>query len=917
MLRKVVIFGFILPAAVLSADQFKSQDGKRSLFNYSQVQGLPSQIYYRNDIIILKDGSLLNGTLESLPALQYNFGRLPLSIETVVIFASVPDSQGKWMAQTGQGRRYVASISEKTVDFKENFTDQDGAISRKLRKIPLNKVDYILMKPRGGLEPHTPFNLTFANGDEAPVNVVDKEIPINDGKKKRVIKTMDILQITFNGGIQGTLKGSDGNQVTMGLAFVENPHISVIMSDNRGTLRLPWKNISQISKPNEFNHQNRLSTPEKREEPNQVIMAKGEIRIPEIDFLHEMKPMILAKGEIEIASVDFADFASVPEAIPADAGEIATPEINFNQPNAMFAAKDEINTPNEEERNDFDDWLKELEGSSLNEVIAFQEDINLDRMNIKDEKGDDSPSSANGNVEKDIIFITKVDQLNRSSFKTPRSDEGKTAISFVKDCDPAKIAYDTLLPRNTDQFLAAGEDFDLPDGVLDGIDPSDENKTETKRDGGEIDFITKVNGAKRHFLTKMKDEPIPTIDFILDSDIATSGNNSNQLLAADEDFALPEGIIDTLNDECQEESSGEKGSRSGIDLIPKGKVEKRRYFTSLRDEQIPTIDFIKDQDPIIIAYEKSAAEIQANQLFAASEDFELQEGVDDSLDPPVEEIKKGSEKNKESEIDFISNATKIGPDVIAMHSQKSLDALVLQSAASEENTLDTSKSNDKEKNQEVLEKEIKSSEIPIPQPAKKTEKAKVEKKSYPILKQQLKKETHVVLPVREAEINPYEGMIYVKSTKQHDTIGFYIQTNKVTNKEYKEFVDAVNYKPPTHWVRGKIPPGLEGKPVVNISYKDAFLYTVWIGKRLPTEQELLIASSNKVILSDNEDVVNEWTATPHVPSEDYLDEGAVTSARIGSAFASGHVIFGNSNPKPMKNTDYNAQTGFRLAAFAQ
>lgn len=72
---------------------------------------------------------------------------------------------------------------------------------------------------------------------------------------------------------------------------------------------------------------------------------------------------------------------------------------------------------------------------------------------------------------------------------------------------------------------------------------------------------------------------------------------------------------------------------------------------------------------------------------------------------------------------------------------------------------------------------------------------------------------------------------------------FYMDKYPVTNKQFKEFIDAAKYKPTDtehfleHWSNGQIPVGEENMPVTFISYEDAKAYAKWAGKRLPTEKE--------------------------------------------------------------------------------
>jgi formylglycine-generating enzyme required for sulfatase activity len=79
---------------------------------------------------------------------------------------------------------------------------------------------------------------------------------------------------------------------------------------------------------------------------------------------------------------------------------------------------------------------------------------------------------------------------------------------------------------------------------------------------------------------------------------------------------------------------------------------------------------------------------------------------------------------------------------------------------------------------------------------------------------------------------------------------FYIDRWPVTNKEYKNFVDATDYPVPNYQVSWcdttgynwdtesrMYPEGKGNHPVVLVTWADAMAYAAWAGKRLPTEAE--------------------------------------------------------------------------------
>ncbi|MCY4570594.1 MAG: formylglycine-generating enzyme family protein [Candidatus Poribacteria bacterium] len=64
---------------------------------------------------------------------------------------------------------------------------------------------------------------------------------------------------------------------------------------------------------------------------------------------------------------------------------------------------------------------------------------------------------------------------------------------------------------------------------------------------------------------------------------------------------------------------------------------------------------------------------------------------------------------------------------------------------------------------------------------------------------------------------------------------FYIDKYEVTNKQYKQFLTETGYKP-KHYL-DRLPYNAPNLPAVVLEWEDAVAYTVWAGKRLPTEAE--------------------------------------------------------------------------------
>ena len=82
-----------------------------------------------------------------------------------------------------------------------------------------------------------------------------------------------------------------------------------------------------------------------------------------------------------------------------------------------------------------------------------------------------------------------------------------------------------------------------------------------------------------------------------------------------------------------------------------------------------------------------------------------------------------------------------------------------------------------------------------------------------------------------------------KEGQTFDMPEFYMDQFPVTNRQFKEFLDATHYLPTDtvnflkNWTWRRIPTGKENFPVVYVSYEDCQAYSKWAGKRLPTEVE--------------------------------------------------------------------------------
>lgn len=90
---------------------------------------------------------------------------------------------------------------------------------------------------------------------------------------------------------------------------------------------------------------------------------------------------------------------------------------------------------------------------------------------------------------------------------------------------------------------------------------------------------------------------------------------------------------------------------------------------------------------------------------------------------------------------------------------------------------------------------------------------------------------------------PWEAHPQRSHVKEMAIASFFIDRYPVTNRQFKQFMDATHYRPANShhflkdWKNGTYPAGWEQKPVTWVSIEDARAYAAWAGKRLPHEWE--------------------------------------------------------------------------------
>ncbi|MDP1834640.1 MAG: SUMF1/EgtB/PvdO family nonheme iron enzyme [Chlamydiales bacterium] len=227
------------------------------LFSPTEWRQFGKQSLSGGDVLVLKDGRKMNGRLEQIPQLHYAFGSITFQVEDIatVVFGKV-NGADKLQIITKNGENFIGDLpSEKLIFSRRVAVANDrsvrgdrGNAQYLVAEIDPQDINFLVLKNHA-VNPNAAskkfYHVTLRNGDHLAVTLEPEEIRLTDGWKEQTILSDRLVDVIFNGGLQGCVEGDLCDQ-HLGFNFVQDSTIGMRISGQHGTIRMPWDQIAEL-----------------------------------------------------------------------------------------------------------------------------------------------------------------------------------------------------------------------------------------------------------------------------------------------------------------------------------------------------------------------------------------------------------------------------------------------------------------------------------------------------------------------------------------------------------------------------------------------------------------------------------------------------------------------------------------------
>lgn len=203
------------------------------------------------DTIVLRDGTQLTGKLHNVPLIKFKDINLTVTMNDAdSLFMSPLAQVPKMRFITPEGFSFVCDIPTERIKLIQFFPSEQTPTHTTTQEIEPHTIHHILFATKGAgfppLRNSHGYIVELNNGDEIPVELKDEEIEVTNGWKSFGLKTSDIVHLTNEGGLYGTINNPLKGQSELDVVLIKDSHLKVEPAKTGKTILIPWEVISSI-----------------------------------------------------------------------------------------------------------------------------------------------------------------------------------------------------------------------------------------------------------------------------------------------------------------------------------------------------------------------------------------------------------------------------------------------------------------------------------------------------------------------------------------------------------------------------------------------------------------------------------------------------------------------------------------------
>ena len=181
--------------------------------------------------------------------IEFSFGKVSFDPDEIATVSLVVRGDQRFIQYiTLTGHSYTGPVSESPLlIWIHQPTDKNPEHVVQKEILP-SHINFLILKKRpnlAGLLSKPLFTLTLKDGQQLPVALIPEPISLSDGWKEKKLHPGDIIELWFEGGVQGTVVQGDVRD-SLGFVFVTDRFLTLQTPKVAGLIKLPWERIAQL-----------------------------------------------------------------------------------------------------------------------------------------------------------------------------------------------------------------------------------------------------------------------------------------------------------------------------------------------------------------------------------------------------------------------------------------------------------------------------------------------------------------------------------------------------------------------------------------------------------------------------------------------------------------------------------------------